>query len=113
MYSKLLRRYWFILAQHILRSLFSIDKEKFPPPMAEGGGTRRRRSGICHSVLRPVASPWLSEHDFDTVAAFIFFLVVFYQFSAEFPSQNAGFDPFLLQGVPEPVGVIVPVCQNP
>ena len=33
MYSKLLRRHWFILAQYLLRP---IDKKKFPHPMVGG-----------------------------------------------------------------------------
>jgi hypothetical protein len=54
-----------------------------------------------------------AEHDLDAVTAFVPALVVFDGQRAGFAARNAGLDALLLQRIPEPVGVIAAVGQQP
>lgn len=63
----------------------------------------------CHTA--PILET--TEHDLDAFASFVLALVVLDWKRAGFPAWNAGFDAFLLQCIPEPVGVIPPVRQHP
>src|SRR3546814_192629 len=66
-------------------------------------------------TIRDLLPPVLetTEHDLDTIAAFVAPLVVFYGLVAYFSTRDAGRDPLFLQGVAEPVGVVAPVGQHP
>ncbi len=54
-----------------------------------------------------------SEHDLDPVAAFVAALVVLDGFAAQLPARDAGPYPLAFQRIPEPVGIITPVGQQP
>jgi hypothetical protein len=64
-------------------------------------------------VLRPASSLEATEHDLDPVAAFIPALVVFDGLFAGLSARDAGGNPFFLQRIAEPVGVIAPITQQP
>lgn len=57
--------------------------------------------------------PEATEHDLDAVVAFASALVVFDWHGMGFSTRNAGLDAILLKRVPEPLGIIAPVCQHP
>lgn len=59
----------------------------------------------------PVLEP--TEHDLDTIAAPVFAFVVAHGRRAGYPAWNAGSDPFFLQPIPEPVGIITTISQEP
>src|SRR3546814_2869080 len=75
-------------------------------------------SDVCSSdlvVAGSDAAPVLqaAEHDLDAAAAPVPALVVSDRFVAGFPTWDAGLDALGFQRIPEPVGVIAAVAEQP
>ena len=67
-------------------------------------------SVIAHSNSAPVLES--AEHDFDFVALFIEFFVIWDRFVSVPLGGNAGSNPLFKQLIPKPSGIVAPVRQE-